>query len=444
MPEPGLRLKKMTVGKELAVSRICLVIAALLAVQAQAQSVGTQAASPVAGDDGIALSDDGRSRLHLGITAGAGFDTNPYTTPQELNQFTGDVVVRIRPYLDVSVPGSSLAFSGKAQLDYGFLPGVVTPDTQSFLLYQTLLGVDLELNRGGAFSFAVGDSVSWNTDPGVTVVGSLLSRVRNRMQAGAGYRPGNGILSTRLQYTFDFTKFVDVQGNGGPVTDGVLDTMTHSLRLRGDYRFLPKTGVFAALVGGWQSYPFDSTQPSAFPVSVNVGLQGNILPKLAFLLSAGYSNPLVFDGSGLVTGNIVGAVGQAEIQWALSPVTRLSGGFRRTFDPIALYQFVGNNRAYGRFAQTLGQLEFNLNAGYSALEFGEEQSGPVPLTDRQTGRFDHAIDGSIGVDFYVFRWLSFGVRNSIDWRITNARIASSSLGLDYVRNETLVVANARY
>ena len=272
----------------------------------------------------------------------------------------------------------------------------------------------------------------------------LLSRVRNRLQAGAGYRPGGGTLSTRLQYTFDFTKFIDVQGNGGLVKDGFLDTMTHSLRLRGDYRFLPKTGVFATLVGGWQSYPFASTQPSAFPVGINVGVQGNILPKLAFLLSAGYSNPLVFDGSGLVTGNIIGAVGQAEIQWSLSPVTRLSGGFRRTLDPIALYQFGGNNRAYGRFAQTLGQLEFNLSAGYSALEFGAEQSGPVPLTDRRTGRFDHAIDGVVGVDFHLLRWLSFGVRNSIDWRITNARIANSSLGLGYIRNETLVVATARY
>jgi hypothetical protein len=48
------------------------------------------------------------------------------------------------------------------------------------------------------------------------------------------------------------------------------------------------------------------------------------------------------------------------------------------------------------------------------------------------------------VDFYVLRWLSFGVRNSIDWRITNARIATSSLALDYVRNETLLVASARY
>jgi hypothetical protein len=179
-------------------------------------------------------------------------------------------------------------------------------------------------------------------------------------------------------------------------------------------------------------------------VSINVGLQGNLLPKLAFLLSAGYSNPLVFDSTGLVTGTIIGAVGQAEVQWAISPTTRLSGGFRRNFDPIALYQFVGNNRVYARFGQTLGQLELGLNAGYSALEFGAEQSGGLVLTDRATGRFDQAIDGGISVDFFVLRWLSFGLQNSTDWRLTNASDAASALGLGYFRNQTLVVASARY
>jgi len=434
----------MNVSEGFAVSRLCLVMFAALAIPAQAQSVGAQAPAAAAGDDGFALSEDGGSRLHIGVTAGAGFDTNPYTSPLGSNEFAGDMVVRIRPYVDVSAPGSTLAFSGRAQLDYGFLPGIVNPDTQSFLLYQTLLGADMELNRGGAFSFAVGDSVSWNTDPGVAVVGSLLSRVRNRLQAGAGFRPGGGTLNTRLQYTFDFTKFVDIEGNQGLIADGLLDSMNHSLQLRGDYRFLPKTGVFAALKGGWQSYPFTNTQPTAFPVSLNVGLQGNLLPKLAFLLSAGYSNPLVFDDTGLVTATIIGAVGQAEVQWAISPTTRLSGGFRRTFDPIALYQFVGNNRVYAAFGQTLGQLQLSLNGGYSALEFGAEQAGGLELTDRPTGRFDQAIDGGISLDFFVLRWLSFGIQNSTDWRLTNATDPSSSLGLGYFRNQTLVVASARY
>ena len=418
-----------------------LIVMALAALPAAAQ----QAGSVAVGDDGFALSDDGRSRLHLGVTAGAGFDTNPYTTPLADGEFGGDVVVRVRPYLEINAPGSTVSFDGKAQLDYGFLPGLVNPETRSFLLYQSLLSADLELNRGGMFTFAVGDAVSFNTDPGVAVLGTLLSRVRNTLRAGVGFRPGGGTLTTRLGYNFDFTKFVDLQGNpGGLIASGALDSMQHNLQLRADYRFLPKTGVFAALNAGWQSYPFTTGQGQAFPVGVNVGVQGNLLPRLAFLLSVGYSNPLVVDNAGnITTATLIGAVGQAELQWKPLDQTTLAGGFRRTFDPVALYQFVGDNRVYARFGQVLGQFELGLQAGYSALQFGDEVTDQQ-LTDRQTGRFDQHIDSTVSLDFHVLKWLSLGLRNSTDYRITNASVTGTSTNLGFVRNETLVVASARY
>ena len=362
------------------------------------------------------------------------------------DEFTGDIVARFRPYLEVNAPGSLLSFGGKAQLDYGFLPGAINPDTQSFLLYQSLLSADLEVNRGGTFNFAVGDTVSWNSDPGVAVLGSLLNRVRNTLRAGVGFRPGGGTLTTKLGYAFDFTKFIDIQNNQGLIGDGILDSMRHNLTLRADYRFLPKTGVFGQVGAGWQSYPFTNTQPNAFPLTAIVGAQGNLLPKLAGLVSLGYSNPFVVDNTGLVTGAVIGVVGQAEAQWRPLPQTSLSGGFRRTFDPIALYQFVGNNRFYGAFGQTLGQFQLKASAGYSALEFGDEVAGGVQITDQPTGRFDHHIDGKIGLDFFVTKWLSFGVSNSTDYRITNANDATGAnpINLGFVRNETLVVASARY
>ena len=376
--------------------------------------------------------------------AGAGFDTNPYTTPLADGEFGGDVIVRIRPYLEIEAPGSTVAFDGKAQLDYGFLPGVIDPATQSFLLYQSLLSADLELNRGGAFSFAIGDQVSFNTDPGIAVLGTLLSRVRNTLRAGVGFRPGGGTLNMRLAYNFDFTKFVDIQDNRGLISQGALDSMNHGLQLRADYRFLPKTGVFALIGAGWQSYPFTTGQGQAFPVTAQVGLQGNLLPRLAFLASAGYTNPFVIDAGGtLDTASLIGIVGQAELQWKPLDQTSLAGGFRRTFTPIALYQFVGDNRFYLNFGQTLGQFQLALQAGYSALEFGDEVSGQA-LTDQATGRFDQHIDGTIALDFFVTKWFAFGLRNSTDYRITNAAVSGTGVNLGFLRNETLVVASARY
>jgi outer membrane protein assembly factor BamB len=81
----------------------------------------------------------------------------------------------------------------------------------------------------------------------IAVIGTLLNRVHNQLRAGVGMTPGGGTLNLRLAYTFDFTKYLDIQGNKGLVADGVLDSMRHGLTLRSDYRFLPKTGVFAAI-----------------------------------------------------------------------------------------------------------------------------------------------------------------------------------------------------
>ncbi len=109
--------------------------------------------------------------------------------------------------------------------------------------------------------------------------------------------------------------------------------MTHTLALRADYRFLPRTGVFGEVSGGWSTYPFSSVNPQAFPVTATIGLQGQLLAKVAGLASIGYSNPLVIDtvpdgSQGIVTGNLIGVVGQAEVQWQPSPLTHIGGGFQ--------------------------------------------------------------------------------------------------------------------
>jgi hypothetical protein len=421
-----------------------LIVLLLMALPASAQQ--TVGKLTVAGDDGFAVSDDGRSRLHLGVTAGTGFDTNPYTTPlaDPSGEFGGDVVIRIRPYLELNAPGSTIAFDGKAQLDYGILPGVVNPQTQQFLLYQSLLSGELELNRGGTFTFAVGDNVSFNTDPGIAVLGTLLSRVRNTLKAGVGFRPGGGTLNMRLGYNFNFTKYVDTVGNAGLVSKGALDSMQHNLQLRTDYRFLPKTGAFLTLGAGWQSYPFTVGQGQAFPLNAQLGIQGNLLPRLAFMAAAGYSNPLVLDATGAIrTGSIFGMTGQAEVQWKPLQQTSVAGGYRRTFEPIALYQYIGENRFYGRVNQLLGQLEVSALAGYSLLQFGDEVATQA-LTTAATGRLDHHFDASVALDFHVIKWLSFGLRNNLDLRLTNAADIATSTNLGFVRNETLVVATARY
>jgi hypothetical protein len=435
----------------------------------------------VTGGPGFAISGDGRSRLHLGVDAGAGLDTNPYSVPLAQQAFAGDLVARVRPHLDLDAPGSLLAFQASGLVDYGVLPGLLDPKTQSFLLYQTLLLANLEVNRGGTFGLALGNIFSWDSDPGAVSLGTLFNRITDNLQAGVVVRPGGGALEFRVTYGFVVAKYFDpanltasgvVSGNQPFIDSGALDNMTNSLNLRVDYKFLPKTGFFGQASAGINTYFINITNPNSpnvangdsYPVSAIIGMQGQLLSKVAGLISVGYSNPLVFDHAvnnngtlnltspkTLQTAGIIGIVGQAEVQWIPSPVTRLGLGFQRSYAPAPLYQYLGNNRFYANATQMIGgRFLVTANAGYSLLELGRENAQLTQFAGK-TGRFDQHVDALANVSYFFTDWMSLGVTDRFDWQITNAVDASTvgvagtpQLNLSYIRNQTVVLASVFY
>ena len=401
----------------------------------------------VAGGNGLTVGPDGSSRLHFTLDTAAGFDTNPYSLSLQDGRFGSDMVVRLRPGVNLDHTGRALGFTGNAMVDYGFLPGLLNGETQQLLLYQSLLVGDLEMNRGGALRFAVGDTFSWNADPGAASLGIIFNRLKNQLRVGGGVKPGGGALDFKLGYSFDFVKYLDVQQSGGAIAAGDLDNMLHTLTFRSDYRFLPRTGFFVLASGGWSSYPLaraDGTvNPQAFPLTAAIGLQGQLRAKLAGLLSVGYANPFIVDANGdIVTGDLVGVIGQAEIQWTPSPVTRVGGGLQRSFAPVPLYQFIGTNRVYGTANQLLGRLSLTLSAGYSLLEFGQEVQ---PLSTQPVGRIDGHLDAAAALTYSVTDWLSLGITDKLEWRATNAdELAPAAKNYGFIRNQTFLLASFAY
>lgn len=424
----------------------------LVVLGAAAASAQEGGGAPAAQGQGIAAAPDRKAVLHFGIEAGAGLDTNPYSDPLSNNRFVGDLTARIRPSASLDYPGSLIAFKGDGTLEYGFLPGILgTSRTQQFLLYQTALGGDLEVNRDGMFRFALGDTFTWSSDPGTVTIGEVFNRIHNQLRAGVGLKPGGGALNMRLGYSFDFNKFLDVAGTNDTVATGQLDNMLHTLALRTDYKFLPRTGGFLQLAGGWSSFPFDAAgvNENAFPVTALLGVQGQIFPKVGGLASLGYSNPLVLDDAGAIaTGTLIGVVGQAELQWQPTLNTRLGGGFKRDFNPAPLYQYVGNNRFYVNLSQVLGgRFHLGLNTGYSILEFGEEQVVLSTATTQGFLRLDGHLDVAGSLAYYFTDWFSVGVADKLDWRLTNAANPAPETGdgnLGFLRNQTMVTVAAKY
>ena len=404
---------------------------------------------------GIALSADGRSRLHLKLDAGVGFNTNPYSVPFESEGFAGDAITRIRPGVEFEYPGSALAIDAGINVDYGFMPGLINEATQQYMLFNSSARGGVELNRGGAFSFGVSDSLSWANTPGVVGLGTIFNRLTNNLNAGVGFRPGGGALTLKAAYTFGFIKWMDLFGNTSQlVRDGALDTMTHTATLRADWRFLPRTGVYLQANGGLNMFPFDdaNVNPMSLPVSIKLGFMGQLTSKLSGIAAIGYQNPLILspDG-GVTTSNLVGAAGQAEVRWSVTPNSRLGAGFQRRIMPVPLYQYATDNRLYAVFKQTLGRkLDFSVNSGFSILEFGPESEiagQPITTVGKDGTRVDGQLDLRANLSYFLLEWLSLGVANNLEWRMTGANAYSPTgdgFNLSYLSNETLLLASVFY
>lgn len=412
---------------------------------------------------GFGLTEDGRSRFHVGADAAMGFDTNPYSQPFQLmlQDFSGDAVVRVRPNAEINYPGSLVAFDAKANLDYGFLPGVINPEGRNFLLSRGGIGAGLEINRGGLFSVALADELSAGIDPGFVNVGSVFTRVRNNLVGGVGFRPGGGTLLFKVQANFLFEKYFDFFRTIGlnspsPVQTELLDNMGFGVEGRVDWRFLPKSGLFAEAGVGTRFYPFAGTQsdvaPWNFPLHVRAGIMGNFTAKLAGLAAIGYANPMTLNPAGIAgidTLTFIGLIGQLELQYQPFELTQIAGGILRRVQPVPLYQHVTNNRAYVNLSQGVGRsFLVNLNAGYSVLMFGRDLLDPTAaqLPIAQSTRLDGHLDADLRLAYFLFDWLSFGVSNRLDWRLSNAVVSSGSgdINLSFLRNETLLLATLYY
>jgi hypothetical protein len=411
--------------------------------------------------NGIALSRDGNARMHLSLDSAVGFDSNPYSIPFDSEQgFAGDGLFRLRPGFELRNPGGVLSFNSNAFFDWGLQMGAIRRDTQDFFLYQGGGAANLELNRGGTFSFGLGDSFSWNRDPGVVAIGAIFNRLNNNLKAGLNFRPGGGTLSFRLLYGFMMEKWFDFTNTASElVRQGSFDQMAHTATLRADWRFFPRTGAFLNLRSGIHSYPFDAqaVNPTSFPVSAQLGMMGQFTPRLSGLIQAGYGNTLVLDTEGIDTGGVageqqitnlslIGVVGQAELRYQLAERIRMAGGFRRNFTPAPLYQFVGNSRFYATYQQLIGsQLQVQFSTGLSLLEFGIEQLRPEDgQTTQPVGRFDTHLDARVQLDYFLTQWFSLGISNDVDWRTTNAADSGDGSNFSFFRNETLVIASLRY
>jgi len=413
-------------------------------------------AAPGNPDLGVKIGE--KSRLHLGADLGAGFDTNPNYRPMSAD-FVGDLSLALRPRMQLDIPGSLLNLDAGATLNYQEYFGVMNAATRSLRQLDGDAHLNVEINREGMFGFALSDRLTRALDPGVAALGSRLARTRNDAAAGVEFRPGGGLLTFSLKYMFGLEIFdrhaspslLDDLGlyvsNPQIANPEYFDNMEHRLILRSEWRFLPKTGAFINIFGGAFNYLHPSSSNVAnYPVGIEIGAMGAVTSKISGVAKLGYANPLIIANGAVTSAAFIGVIGQLEARYQITEMNIVTVGARRQLRPVYMYTFFTDNRVYAETSHALFE-RFMLkgNAAYALLAFDQPTGDQASVTTLGgTSRMDHVIEGNLSASYYIFDWLSVGISDMLQFRLTNAIATDSSTNLSFLKNLTLISVSAFY
>ena len=443
---------------------------------------------------GFALSADGESRLHLRLDTGVGFDSNPYSQRFEANfgldggKFQGDFFTSVTPGIELTIPGNIFALDFSSSVSAGLYPGAFNPGitegwdqlfsgTQQGTRAPSLIRLstkgDVEINRDGMFSFAMGDTLSFNRNPlaGNLTLGNV---VNNDFRIGGGFRPGGGTLRIRTNAQFTTTLFLPTDpvaaitgGDSSTPGDGDFNSLGLAGEIRADYRFLPRTGFFGSLNVGAHTYIKNllgtGSQVNSFPLRAQVGVMGQITPSISGLASVGYDLPLLFDSSWALISfqsfssfsdisQITAFNLQAEARWRISHAIQLAGGFMRTTSPTPIYMFRTPNKLYVRYQQAiLNFLTVQAYGGVALTQFGADVNAgtDASITNAAAENGFLSIDPELklGLAYHVTEWFSVGLNNAFFLHIApgmESKAGDFSRSTDFVRNETLLTLSLHY
>jgi hypothetical protein len=373
----------------------------------------------------------GNFELHPGVAAEFGYDSNYFLradkNPSE--NPVGALRFRLTPSFSLST------LSGARREEAGGSPPAVNFRAGIHATYDEFIPVsgpkaDKDLmskqrNIGGLLDF--------NLDlfPGRVVGGNLhgslarsvepsnlgdVSKSFNRIAPQAGgeiiLTPNQGTFDWRLGYDFAGTIFESGTFSG-------LDNLSHEIKTRGRWRFLPRSALTFDGRFGFINYTATSTKKNgSHPLRARVGYNGLVTKSLAILAMGGW-------GASFYTPkgqeDFDSFIGQAELKLLLTPspsndpaaatlsLSALSVGFYRDFADSFIGTYYEVDRGYAKFSYFFaGRFLLVLDAGVGPVRFPQLFNGTTLAHAAWT---DIRVDGSA---FGEYRFANyFGVNATI-------------------------------
>lgn len=378
------------------------------------------------------------ARLHPFLDLEGRYDSNVAYTPS--NQAVGDVILHVRPGLELKAPGDVAALEFSGALDWAQYLGAEKDTTNLSKLYANA-ALAAAFNRTGAVSPRIDNAFARQVSTtSLAATSTAVISNQNTLSLSVPWKPGGGalVLAANGQWMVEsYEKYGDVSGAG------LSDLGYNQYRGGGElqWRFLPRTS-------GLLQASYYARQPNAAHgagdatgYDVVAGVTGLMTQRISATAKAGYGASTVSDARGalgavtVAGGTISSFLADLGAEWLPLDTLSFRVGYTRTIGMDPTVSGYTADGVSGGFKLKLAE-RFMFRAGvrWDHLAF---DSTTVNGATTDFLRVDPAVEGQFG------RWLNVAVgyvysSRTADWR--NATAAPPG----YSKNEAFLKVGFTY
>jgi len=402
--------------------------------------------APAHAGGGVMLTSE--ARLHPLVQASASYDSNPHRSSGDA--VVGDVVLRGQGGFEIAVPSDRMDVRMSNLLSYDHYLGlggqIAGQSTAGLSTIKGRSSLSLVANKKGRVRIGVRGGVNRLDDPEPLNLGVRQGRWNTSGAAFLEWRPGGRALGLKPSASVA-SDIYDANGEEGALKD---NRLTPSLRLDFDWRFLPRTQIIFNNAWTTAIYTNDEAQNGfADPVSSELGLMGQVTPRISAILAAGYSGSQFFlssNGEPLHTFS-----GRAELRYDERRKSTWRLGFKRALEPVAMFGFLTDNSVYARYQERFrAGLKVNSVLKGSLRSFGSLNANEVIALASGDARADAVGSFGLSVLWQPNRSWLLGVTNNFEMFSTNSSFKAAGTTGDifvdpsFTRNVSMLVFEAKY
>jgi hypothetical protein len=378
----------------------------------------------------------GEGRLHPAIDLDFIFDSNPGYFPSDNNLMAYDLMLRIRPGINLSFPSSKVSFELNGKVGYDYYFGLDRKATNDLSTVSGDADMRLGFNPDGQVSFFIEDNFSRTGDPRYTSLAGRFDRTDNEAKAHLQIKPGGGALMFDVAYGFFIDWFDETTPNSA-----AMSSYGHRIYFSGKWKFLPKTAVTVDFDSDLRRYPNSASWGKNVDVNAiraMVGMLGQITPTINLTVKAGYGDSLLPDS--YAGDDYRSVIGQIEVSYR-SGTTFISAGYTRNFQPVVMFVYFGQDKVYARYRQQLaGKFTIEADLNFSWLTYGDAVQAD---TAAQGARSDGLVYGGLSFNYHIQDWVEVGLAYATQVRFSDWTQPGAG-GVDYNKHMFTLHAGVDY